>query len=80
MAIFAFIASWNDYLRPLILLISPDKQTLPVMVGALRSAKVAQANFGAVYVAIVISVVPILIVFMLCSKYVVGQLTAGSVK
>jgi multiple sugar transport system permease protein len=80
MAIFAFIASWNDYLRPLILLFSPEKQTLPVMVGALKSAKVAQSNFGAIYVAVAISVVPILIVFAFCSKYIVGQLTAGSVK
>ena len=58
MAIFTFIGSWNNYILPLVVLFSPEKYTLPVMMGALRGSKVAQ-NLGAMYLGIAISVQPL---------------------
>lgn len=80
MAIGAFIGSWNNYLLPLVLLNSQKKWTLPVMVASLNSVKDIATNIGATYVTVAISVVPIIIVFCFCSKYIIGSISAGSVK
>jgi len=80
MSIGAFIGSWNNYLVPLILLNTPDKMTLPVMISTLNAATDLQKNQGAIYLGVAISVVPILIVFCFCSKYIISSISAGSVK
>ncbi len=80
MSIGAFIGNWNNYLVPLILLNTPDKMTLPVMISTLNAATDLQKNQGAIYLGVAISVVPIMIVFCFCSKYIISSITAGSVK
>lgn len=80
MAIGAFIGSWNSYLMPLILLNNSKKWTLPVMVASLNSVKDISTNIGATYVTVAISVVPIIIMFCFCSKYIISSISAGSVK
>lgn len=80
MSIGAFIGSWNNYLLPLILLNSPEKFPLPVMIASLNSSTDITANQGAIYLAVAISVLPILIVFCFCSKYIIGSISAGAVK
>lgn len=80
MSIGAFIGSWNSYLLPLVILNSQKKFTLPVMIASLNSVKDIASNIGATYVAVAISVVPIIIVFCFCSKYIIGSISAGSVK
>ena len=80
MSIGAFIGNWNNYLVPLILLNTPDKMTLPVMISTLNAATDLQKNQGAIYLGVAISVVPILIVFCFCSKYIISSITAGSVQ
>lgn len=80
MAIGAFIGNWNSYLVPLILLNSPEKFTLPVMVSSLSASNDISSNQGAIYLTIAISVLPILIAFCFFSKYIIGSISAGSVK
>ncbi len=80
MSIGSFIGNWNGYLIPLILLNSPDKMTLPVMITTLNAATDLQKNQGAIYLGVAISVIPILIVFCFCSKYIISSISAGSVK
>lgn len=80
MSIGSFIGNWNAYLVPLILLNSPKKMTLPVMISTLNAATDLQKNQGAIYLGVAISVVPILIVFCFCSKYIISSISAGSVK
>ena len=75
-----FIGSWNSYLMPLILLNSPEKMTLPVMIGSLKSVQNVIKNQGATYLAVAISVIPILIVFAFLSRYIISSIAAGSVK
>lgn len=79
MAIFTFIGSWNNYILPLVVIFSPEKYTLPVMMGALRGSQVAQ-NLGSMYLGIAISVVPIMIAFLFFSKYIISSISAGAVK
>ncbi len=80
MSIGAFVGNWNSYLVPLILLSTPKKFTLPVMIASLNSSRDIAANQGATYLAVAISVIPILIVFAFCSKYIVSSISAGGVK
>ncbi|WP_276357176.1 carbohydrate ABC transporter permease [Cohnella caldifontis] len=77
-AIFCFIGKWNDFLTPMIVLFDNNKQTLPVMIASLRSQ--FTADFGAQYVGIVISVVPILVFFSAMSKRIISGVAAGAVK
>lgn len=80
MSIGAFIGNWNSYLVPLVLLNTPKKFTLPVMISSLNSSSDIASNQGAIYLAVAISVIPILIVFCFCSKYIISSISAGSVK
>ncbi len=80
MSIGVFIGNWNSYLVPLILLNTPKKMTLPVMISTLNAATDLQKNQGAIYLGVAISVVPILIAFAFCSKYIISSISAGSVK
>lgn len=80
MSIGAFIGNWNSYLVPLIVLTKPDRFTLPVMIASLSASTDIATNQGATYLSVAISVVPILIVFAFCSKYMISSITAGSIK
>lgn len=77
--IFTFIGSWNNYMGPLIMIRTPSKFTLPVMMGALSGSPVAN-NLGAMYLGIAISVVPIMIAFMFFSKNIISSISSGAVK
>jgi multiple sugar transport system permease protein len=78
LAIFAFIGKWNDFLVPMIILFDSDMQTLPVMIASVKSQ--FSSDFGAQYVGIVISVVPILVFFSFMSKRIISGVAAGAVK
>ncbi len=80
MAIMAFIGNWNSYLLPMIILNKNDKFTLPVMMATLRASTDIQANQGAIYLAVAISVIPILLVFSFFSKYIISSIATGGVK
>lgn len=80
MAIGAFIGSWNSYLIPMLLINSPEKRPLPVMVAELSAVRDITTNLGATYLVVAISVVPIMIAFCFFSKYIISGISAGSVK
>ena len=80
MAIGCFIGSWNSYMLPLVILNSPKMQTLPLMVASLSAVRDISTNLGATYLAIAIAVVPVMVVFVFCSKYIISSISAGSVK
>ena len=80
MAIMGFIGNWNNYLMPMILLNKNEKFTLPVMMATLKASTDINANQGAIYLAVALSVIPILLVFCFCSKYIISSISAGSVK
>ncbi|MDD3338688.1 MAG: carbohydrate ABC transporter permease [Lachnospiraceae bacterium] len=80
MSIGAFIASWNSYLMPMILLTTPNKFTLPVMIASMNASQDIVANQGAIYLAVAVSVIPILIAFAFLSRYIISGISAGGVK
>jgi len=77
-AIFAFIGKWNDFLTPMIILFDNNLQTLPVMIASLKSQ--FTSDFGAQYVGIAISVIPIIVFFSAMSRRIKSGVAAGAVK
>ncbi|SER73584.1 multiple sugar transport system permease protein [Butyrivibrio fibrisolvens] len=80
MGIMGFIGNWNNYLLPMIILNKNEKFTLPVMMATLRASIDAAKNQGATYLAVAISVIPILLVFCFFSRYIISSISAGAVK
>ena len=80
-AIFAFIASWNNFYTPNMILISVDlkKKTLPMMVSALQSSDKFN-DYGAIYLAIALSIIPIIIAYVLLSRFIIAGVALGGVK
>jgi multiple sugar transport system permease protein len=79
-AIFAFLASWNEFLAALILLTDQKKYTLPVMMAAVRSGQFGTIDWGAVQSGVMLMMAPCLVVFLLLQRYYIRGLTAGAVK
>lgn len=79
MGIFAFIASWNNFFTPFILISSIEKYTLPMLVQTLRG-DVYRTEYGSIYLGLAITVMPILILYALFSRYIVSGIAIGSVK
>ena len=77
-AIFAFLGSWNDFLWPLIVLTDDDLHTLPVALATLSREHVQDSEL--MMAGSVITVLPVLILFLALQRYYIQGLVAGSVK
>lgn len=75
--IITFMASWNNYLWPLIVLQSPENQTVPMLISNLGSSYTP--DYGVIMTAIVISTLPTALVFFFMQKHFVAGMT-GSIK
>ncbi len=78
-AIFAFVGSWNNFMTPFVLLSKTDMYTLPMLVQMLRG-DIYRTEYGAIYVGIAVSLIPIIIFYAFMSRYIISGLTMGSVK
>jgi multiple sugar transport system permease protein len=79
MGIFAFVAAWNNFFNAFILISSIEKYTLPMLVQTLRG-DVYRTEFGAIYLGLAVTVVPIILIYALFSRYIVSGIAMGSVK
>ncbi len=78
-AIFAFVASWNNFMTPFVLLSSTEKYTLPMLVQMLRG-DIYRTEYGGIYMGIAVSLIPIIIFYAFMSRYIISGLTMGAVK
>lgn len=78
-AIFTYVNSWNSLFMPMILLTKKENYTMPIMVSLLKG-DIYKTEYGAVYLALAMSVLPLLIVYFLLSKYIIAGVALGSVK
>lgn len=79
-ALFSFLASWNDLLAPLIFLQDGSKYTLPIMLVNIRSGQYGTVDFGALQAGVVVSMVPCLVLYLLLQRFYVRGLLNGSLK
>ena len=78
-AIFAFVSSWNNLFLPLILLTKNDKYTMPIMV-SLLNGDIYKTEYGAVYLGLLLTVLPLFVIYFLLSKYIIAGVALGGVK
>lgn len=78
-AIFAFVATWNALFLPSILLTDREKWTMPIMVSQL-AGDMYKTEYGAVYLGLVMTVLPLFVVYFLLSKYIIAGVALGGVK
>jgi multiple sugar transport system permease protein len=78
-AIFAFVGSWNNLFTPLILLTDKSNYTMPIMVSLLKG-DIYKTEYGAVYLGLTLTVLPLFIVYFLLSKYIIAGVALGGVK
>jgi len=78
-AIFAFVTSWNNLLAPMVLLTKKEYYTMPIMVSLLRG-DIYKTEYGAVYLALSMSVIPLLVVYLVLSRYIIAGVALGSIK
>jgi len=78
-AIFTFVSSWNNLFTPLVLLTDQKKYTMPIMVSLLRG-DIYKTEYGSVYLGLALTVLPLIIVYLILSKYIIAGVALGSVK
>lgn len=78
LTIFMFVATWNDYLGPTIYLKSESKKT--IQIGLQRLIGQYSSEYGLIMAGIVISLIPVLMMFLLLQKYFVEGIATSGVK
>lgn len=79
MAIFAVVASWNNLITPTVLILSRDKYTMPMLV-KLLTADIYATEYGAIYLGVSLTVLPLIVSYLILSKNIIKGLTLGGVK
>ena len=80
-AIFQFVANWNNYYTPSMILLSNkiEQRTMPMMVaGILGNDKIV--DFGVKYLVVILSILPIVVIYLCLSKFIVKGVALGAVK
>jgi lactose/L-arabinose transport system permease protein len=78
LAIILFLASWNQYIWPLLIASQPHMMTAPVALGTLIG--VTRVSWGAIMTGAVVLTVPMLVVFVFLQRFFMSGITAGAVK
>lgn len=78
-AIFIFIGSWNRLFEPTMIISSQSKYTMPMLVALLRSDRF-RTDYGTVYLALSLTVLPLFVVYFLLSKHIIRGVALGGVK
>ncbi len=78
-AIFCFVSSWNNLFTPLVLLTDQKKYTMPIMVSLLRG-DIYKTEYGSVYMGLALTVLPLIVVYLILSRYIISGVALGGVK
>lgn len=78
LGLITFIASWNNFIGPLIVMRSPEMYTLPLALRSLQSP--VNTEWGALMTGSAIATIPLIVLFLISSRQLISGLTAGAVK
>jgi multiple sugar transport system permease protein len=78
--IFAFLASWNDFIAPLILINDTNKFPLPLAITVLRQQSMGVIDYGATEAGVTVMAVPCLVIFLLLQRFYVRGFMSGALK
>ena len=79
-AIFAFVENWNNYFIPALVINTNVKKTIPILIAQLRSADYLKFDLGKVYMMVFIAIIPVMIVYIFLSKFIIKGVTMGGLK
>ncbi len=78
-AIFAFVQNWNNYYTQNMILKNDKLKTIPIMVSAVIAFD-RNVDYGVKYVCIMLSIIPIVIIYFCLSKFIIAGVALGGVK
>jgi multiple sugar transport system permease protein len=78
--LFAFLAAWNDFMAPLILINDTDRMTLPLAVSNLRGQVQGVVDYGATEAGVVVLALPCIVLFLLLQRHYVRGFMSGALK
>ena len=78
LGLITFIASWNNFIGPLVVMRSPEMYTLPLALRSLQSP--VNTEWGALMTGSAIATLPLVVLFLLSSRQLISGLTTGAVK
>jgi multiple sugar transport system permease protein len=78
LVVFSFMSSWNSFLWPLIVLRSPELQTLPIALAALQGQYIS--DWDVIMAGSVVSVIPMLALYLFAQKYVIQGVASSGIK
>ncbi|MBD0421823.1 carbohydrate ABC transporter permease [Streptomyces sp. TRM S81-3] len=78
--LFAFLAAWNDFIAPLILISDSSKAPLPLAVATLRQQSMGAIDYGATEAGVTVLAVPCLLLFLLLQRHYVRGFMSGALK
>jgi multiple sugar transport system permease protein len=78
--LFAFLAAWNDFFAPLVLINPTSEQPLPLALVNLRQQTMGAINFGSTEAGVTVMAIPCLVLFLLLQRYYVQGFMSGAVK
>lgn len=78
--LYAFIASWNEFLLPLVFLNGDRQFTLPIMLASLSTGQYGEIDWGALQAGIMISIIPVLVIYLLLQRYYVAGMVNGALR
>jgi multiple sugar transport system permease protein len=79
-ALFAFLAAWNDFIAPLILMTDPSKAPLPLAIATMRQQAMGAIDYGATEAGVVVMALPCVLLFLALQRYYVRGFMSGAVK
>lgn len=78
--LFAFLAAWNDYFAPLILISDPSQSPLPLAIAILRQQTMGAIDYGATEAGVVVMALPAVLLFLFLQRYYMKGFMSGAVK
>ncbi len=79
-SVFNFVAMWNEYLLALVFASKQKLRTIALGMYALKDSMMYTSNWGGLFAAIVIMMIPSILIFVTLRKYVIQGLTLGAIK
>ena len=76
----SFLNVWNEYVNALVMLSTPEKYTIPVGLLNLMEIQQFRTDWGALFAGLIISMIPALVIYISCQKYITKGVAAGAVK
>ena len=78
--LFAFLAAWNDFIAPLILINDTNRMTLPLAVANLRGQVMGVIDYGATQAGVVVLTIPCIVLFLVLQRHYVNGFMSGALK